>query len=230
MDMAHELKLYEEVLLLALDDVRGTAAIGSMSAYAIGGAILAELLLSGTLAIEQERKSKLVVYAGDAPGSDPLLNECLQRIRTAKRRASPQVWVSRFAGIKGLQKRIAERLRQKGVLRYQEGKVLWVFSRDTYPTVDPLPERDLTERIRAALTTDAPVDARTAIVLALAYPAGLLASQYDRKALRQHRKRIEALTSLEGGVAAQATTEAIQAVQAALMASSIAITAATAAS
>jgi golgi phosphoprotein 3 len=228
--MPQQLTLYEEILLLALDDVRGTAAVGSMHAYAVGGAILAELLLSRTLGIEQQRKSQIVVYTGESPGSDPLLNDCLQRVRTAKRRASPQTWVARFAGIKGLQKRIAERLRQKGVLRYAEGRVLWVFSRDTYPTVDPHPERDLLERIRAALTTDNPVDERTAIIVALAFPSGLLAGIFDRKQLRSHRKRIESLTTLQAGAAGQATTEVIQGVQAALMASTIAITAASAAS
>src|SRR5687768_5293255 len=119
--MAHQLTLYEEVLLLALDDVRGTATVGSTHSYALGGAILAELLLAGAVTIEQQKKTKLLVYGRQtsATGNDPLLSDALERVRNAKRRASLQTWVSRFAGIKGLQKRIAERLRQKGVLRYE---------------------------------------------------------------------------------------------------------------
>jgi len=224
--MAHQLMLYEEVLLLALDDVRGTSGLGTMHAYSLGGAILAELLLCGALGVEQQKKTKLLVDTGKSARSDPLLNECVQRVRTSKRRASVQTWVSRFANMKGLQKRIAERLRQKGVLRYAEGKVLWVFSRDTYPTVDPQPERDLVARIRAALTTDTAIDERTAIIVALAAPSGLLALLYDRKELRAHRKRIEAITSMQASIAGVATKEAIQAVQAAMLATTIAVTAA----
>ncbi len=36
-----------------------------------------------------------------------MLRECLEKIRTAKRRAAPNTWTSRFAGIRNLQHRVA---------------------------------------------------------------------------------------------------------------------------
>ena len=50
------LYLYEEVMLLALRDREGTIARGTMYQYAIGGAILAELLLSSRVEIENPAK------------------------------------------------------------------------------------------------------------------------------------------------------------------------------
>ena len=48
-----ELHLYEEIMLLALRDEEGTVASGTMYNYAVGGALLAELLLEQRLRIEE---------------------------------------------------------------------------------------------------------------------------------------------------------------------------------
>ena len=46
--------LHEEVMLLALRDKEGTIASGSMYQYAIGGAVLAELLLHDRVEVSVE--------------------------------------------------------------------------------------------------------------------------------------------------------------------------------
>ena len=68
MVMDNELHLYEEIMLLALRDEDGTVASGAMYSYAVGGAILAELLLKQRLCIEEPRKRKKLVtlVMGDA--------------------------------------------------------------------------------------------------------------------------------------------------------------------
>ena len=65
------LYLHEEIMLLALRDEEGTVEFGSMYGYALGGAILAELLLAGRISVE-EGKRKLVNLVSDEPiGSAP---------------------------------------------------------------------------------------------------------------------------------------------------------------
>ena len=54
------LHLHEEVLLLALRNDKGTVAGGVMYQQAVGGAILAELILEGRLSTETEGRSTYV--------------------------------------------------------------------------------------------------------------------------------------------------------------------------
>ena len=53
------LLLHEEIMLLALHDDKGTIASENYP-YAIGGAVMADLLLSGRLRVDEERKKKFI--------------------------------------------------------------------------------------------------------------------------------------------------------------------------
>jgi hypothetical protein len=59
--------LHEEVMLLALRDEKGTIASGTMYQYAIGAAILAELLLNKRVSVEESKKAKLVNLTSSTP-------------------------------------------------------------------------------------------------------------------------------------------------------------------
>ena len=207
------LYLHEEVTLLALRDCEGTIVTGSMHDYTIGGAILAELLLAQRLAVE-ERKKKLVDVLSDKPIGEPLIDECLAKVATAKRRATPQTWVQRFAHLKQLRHRVAHGLCDRGILRADEDTILLLFRRRIYPEIDPKPERKLIERLRKAIfTSTRQVDPRTVVLLSLASSAGLLKIPFDRKKLKQRKQRIARL--IDGELTGRATREAIQAAQSA---------------
>jgi hypothetical protein len=229
--------LQEEILLLALRDEEGTVAADHTFRFALGGAMLAELLLAKRIAIDEGKSAheesgvggwlsrvfserNLVDLVSDAPLGDPLLDECLERIATAKRRASIKTWVTRFSNVSKLQHRIAEGLCERRVLRADEGTILLIFKRKIYPELDPKPERALIERLRKAIFTEVrEIDPRTVILLSLADSAKLLRVPFDRKKLRERRKRIERIT--DGDLMGKATKEAIQAAQAAMTAAAI---------
>ena len=220
--------LHEEVMLLALRDEEGTVASGTMYQYAIGAAVLAELLLNERLTVEQIRKRKLVNLVNSMPLGDPLIDECLEKIGRAKRRAVLQTWVSRFAGVKNLKHRVARRLCDRGILRASEDKILLIFTRKIYPEINPEPERELIERLRQAIFTDIEdIDSRTMILVSLAKSVGLLKVVFDKKELKRRKARIERI--IKGEITGKAAAEAIQAMQAAIMVACItpAITAAT---
>ena len=220
--------LHEEVMLLALRDEEGTVASGTMYQYAIGAAVLAELLLNERLTVEQIRKRKLVNLVNSMPFGDPLIDECLEKIGRAKRRAVLQTWVSRFAGVKNLKHRVARRLCDRGILRASEDKILLIFTRKIYPEINPEPERELIERLRQAIFTDIEdIDSRTMILVSLAKSVGLLKVVFDKKELKRRKARIERI--IKGEITGKAAAEAIQAMQAAIMVACItpAITAAT---
>jgi Golgi phosphoprotein 3 len=210
------LHLHEEIMLLALRDKEGTVFSGTMYNFAIGGAILAELLMEKRIDVEAVKKKTFARVVGPTPVGDPLLDECLSRIAGAKRRAQLRDWVSKFAQTKDLKHRVAEQLARRGILRVDEDKVLWIFTRKIYPEVDPTPEREVIERLREAVFGEGgEIDPRTVVLLSLASSADLLRHVFDKKELKGRKARIQQVVN--GELTGKATKEAIEAMQAAVM-------------
>ena len=226
-----DLHLHEKLLLLALRDEKGTVESGaSMYRLALGGAILSELLLAGALRIDESSKKKLVDFREGRSMRNPILDECLGLVASAKRRRRASAWVARFANVKRLRHRIADGLCDRGILKQTEDKILFIFSRTIYPTVDPRPEKRLLERMRRAIFSEARgLDPDVVILVALAHGTGMLRLHFDKKRLKERKRRLEEIA--EGSLAAAAASEAVQAaqqaVQAAVMTAIIASTVAT---
>lgn len=212
MSTRSELFLHEEILLLALHDEKGTIAMDSNYTYAVAGALIAELIVRRRIEVVSGKK-RFVQVVSPTPVGEPLLDEALARIAGAKRRAVISTWVSRLAGTRKQRDRIAEGLRRRGILRFEEREVLLVFSRKTWPVVDPEPERRIVERLRSAIFDGQTPDARTTVLLSLTDRAGILSRVFDRKALKERKRRIAELVADESiGADVKQAIEAAQAV------------------
>lgn len=210
------LHLHEEIMLLVLRNQQGTVASGTMYNFAIGGAVLAELLMEKRVGIEEVKDKKFVRVLSADPAGDPLMDECLAKIAGAKRRAQMRDWVMRFAQTRRLKHRVAERLAALGILKIDEDKVLGLFARTIYPEADPNPEWEITERLREAVFGEGGhVDPRTAVLLSLASSADLLRLVFDKKLLKTRKARIQQVVN--GELTGKATRAAIEAMQAAVM-------------
>jgi len=210
--------LYEEIMLLALRAEEGTIATG-YSEYVVAGAILAELVLDRRISVQDTRK-QLVDVQNRKPTGDPIIDECLERIAAGKRRRSLQTWVSSLAGMKNLRHRVARRLCDRGILRADEDKVLFIFKRRVYPEIDPLPEKKIVERLRVAIFSDRDqLDPRTVVLISLAQGGDLLNQTFGRKQVKAHKKRIEHI--INGELTGKATKEVIAACQTAVMVAAI---------
>jgi hypothetical protein len=206
--------LHEEIMLLALRDETGVMESGAWYSFAMGGAILSELLLAGRVEIDGGKKPLVDLLNRDPLGCE-VLNECLAKVAAAKRRASPQTWVSRFANLNQLRHRVAMGLCDRRILRNDVGTVLLVFKRKVYPEINPRPEKELIERLRKAIFSDArTVDPRTTILVALAGAGDLLKISFDRKELKRRKDRIDRM--IDGDLAGKATKQAVSAAQAAV--------------
>jgi golgi phosphoprotein 3 len=216
MKSSDALFLHQEILLLAMRDDKGTIEAGSMYQYAIGGAIVAEMLLNGRIQTEKSRRKELVTLINSTPFGNALLDHCLTKIAIAKRKATVETWVSRFAGLKNLKHIIANELCDKGILKADEDKVLLIFSRKIYPEIDPQPEQELIERLRKAIFTETmEIDPRTVVLLSLANSSGLLRANFSKKDLCTRSSRVEQI--VKGEITGKATKQAIEAVEAAIM-------------
>jgi len=214
------LPLHEELMLLALKDREGTVLSGTLYAYAIGGAVLAELLMADRVRLETRKKKQRVVIQDAREVGDPLLDEWLQAMAEREKPRTAQEWVQRIAQTRHLKHRVASELSRKGILRTKEDKILGIFSRTVYPELDPGPEREIDGRIEGAILRETEaVDPRTAVLIALAHKSGLLKGVLDKARLKKHKDRIEKIS--EGQVTAEATEGAIEAMQAAMTAAAL---------
>jgi len=213
-----QLFLYEEIMLLALRDEQGTVAT-QYPTQVIAGAVMAELLLDGRVGVDGGRKQWVDVKNAAAVG-DPVIDECLSMIGSSPRRRSLKGWLERLSNVKKLTQKVARQLVDRGIVRAEQDKVLFIFTRNVYPQVNPLPERKIVERLRDAVFSDSSaLPARTAVLVALADAAGLLGGTFGRGEVRQRRKRIAGIVS--GSATGRATKEIIEAQQAAVMAAAI---------
>ena len=213
------LPLYEEILLLALDDDAGTTSGAGFFTNAMGGAILAELVMTGAVKIADDKKKKVSLGRGGRV-DDPILAECLDMATASKKEKKAAEWVMKFAGIKDLKNRVARQLVDKGILTEETGTVLRVFKRTIYPESNPGPEQELRERMKQAIFTGTPnVETRTVIIISLAKAGGMLNKIFPKKKLKERKIRLERLTS--GQLAGKATQDAVQGVQAAIMVTAV---------
>ncbi len=207
--------LHEELTLLALRDDKGTLLSSERYPLAAGGAILAELLLLRRVKVADPKK-KLLHMTDIRPVGDPVIDECLKKMREAKRRASIKNWVRRFAQVKRLNHRVAEQLCRRRILRADEEKILRIFTRKIYPEIDPKPEQEIIERLRAAIfSKDREVDPRTTVLLSLAHHTRLLEKIFDKKELKERKERIKQI--IAGEMVGRAATEVREAMAAAVM-------------
>ncbi len=214
------LLLTDELVLLAYDD-DGTNRLGSPHlGYGLAGAVLLELALARRVEVADKR----LVVADPAPTGVPLLDEALATVGSGRPR-KPKDWIGKLA--RGLPERVLDGLVDAEVLRRESDRVLLVFPRTRYPSptgAQPPAETAARERMAAALTTDGPVDARTAALLTLTRAVGL-----DRKIFRElPKERVKARMDeiAAGDWASAAVKKAIEEMQAALL---VAMTAGTSA-
>jgi hypothetical protein len=220
------LHLHEEILLLALNDEKGSF---HWKTYlpALGGAVAAELLTRRRIEVE-ETKKKLVNLLDDHPFGEPVLDEALEKIKTTKKRASLTNWVLRFSRISKLQHKVAMGLCRRGIIKEDEEQILVLFRRRIYPPVDSRPERAVVERLRRAIFGDTQeLDSRTVILISLAKSADLLSIPFEKRQLKERKERINQI--VKGQLLGEATKAAVDAAAAAVMVAAIlpAVTAAT---
>lgn len=210
-DGTDDLRLYEELMLLALREKQGTYVSGGYYQQAAAGAVLAELLLDRCIELD----GKKVRARECQPRGDVLLDDALDRIRRSRKERTLQDWLAHLATPASLLRRAVAGLCRRGILREERRKVLLFFTRKVYPEVDPEPEREVAARIRdAVLNEPLEVDPRTAVLVSLAHNTRLLGAVFTKAERKVHEKRIERISN--GEAAGKAAKEAIEGMQAAI--------------
>jgi hypothetical protein len=190
-----ELRLHEEMLLLALDDEKGSIRATNFK-YGLCAGLLAELVLEGRATLERGARPSRdrILPASPKLLSDPLLDEVIRKVHGAKKPRSPKDWVGKLSQMSGLRKRVGTSLARRGIVRERNARILLLFPWTYYPQLDPAPKRRLLERLRDAVEGDADLDDRTAIAVAVASATGILKPVLGKQLLKQRKARIERIT------------------------------------
>src|SRR5690606_33063628 len=103
-------------------------ASGQSVDYGLAGALLMELMLADRVTVSDKRTA----VTDPAPTGDPLADQALALIAGSRRGRKPKDWIGPIS--KGLRDRVLDRLVQAGLLRREQGKVLWVFPKTRFPS------------------------------------------------------------------------------------------------
>jgi golgi phosphoprotein 3 len=205
--------LYEEIILLALSNDKGTI-LTSYPEYNISGAILAELLLEHRISIDRTQKQLVTINNSELIG-DPIIDECLEKMVVEKGHVSLQTWISRFVDIQDLNNKVVRQLCSRGILRADEDKVMFFFKRNVYPEINPVPEQEIIDRVRTAIFTDEEqIDPRTVVLISLANSTDML-SEIFGKEVANRQQRIDRIVN--GEMTGKATEEIIAACEIAML-------------
>ncbi len=216
-----KLTLSEQLLLLALKDEKGTVVskAGTALDFGLAGALILEMVADGRITI---REGKLLVQQ-DTPSGDPLHDEVLSVLTGKKRKLKPvKYWVPRLASkVKKLRHKIADRLVFSGILRRGKKRILGIFPSVRYPTVNPLPELEVREQLTHTVLEKSSLSMETRMILNLVQACDLsdeIFGKEKRKQVKTRLKELEKEPPDDSELVGKAISEAVQAVQAAVIA------------
>lgn len=199
----------EDLLLLLLDDEKGTLDASSSVTTVLGGAVLAELALSGAATVEEKPGLWRSTRVRPAPADldDRVLTAALATI--AEKERSAQDLVTRLG--KGLKDELADRLVDRGILQRRETRLLGLFPRTRWPAANRTHEEEVRRALTASLVQGADPDPRTATLVALLVAINHAHKVVDHEGMsaRDVKKRAKQIS--EGSWAAKAVKDAIAA-------------------
>ena len=199
----------EELFLLLTKDSGKPESRMTYPTYGLTGALLTDLLLAGRISLTEDRSPRVYIV-NSGPTGHPVLDWALTVLpaKDGKRFSSLVPW-----GKLNPTHRIAESLEAAGTIRIHTGGLFGSFN-PTYPTLDPVPERQLRERIDGALRgvqpPTGPDVALLAILQALNIAPVVLPQQETGLSRGELKRRIKELSGESPvGRAVQRAVEAV---------------------
>ena len=190
------LTLPEEVILLVLDEETGALLPIPQRTLdsALAGGALMELALRDR--IDSDPESIWVVDS--SPIGEPYLDQLLHRLSKSEHQRDPEAWIQRLSEDSGaVQDAALGRLVERGVLREEEKRFLWVFESRRYPMIDGKQEREVKLRIMGVLFSEEILDPRDVALISLVDACRLFEELLGPRELERVRDRIAVIRKLD---------------------------------
>lgn len=204
----------EEIVLLALDDKTGKFVdLPPLSMdQALAGAALLELAFQNRIDTDLTHLS----LVNPRPTGEEMLDPLLEKIVTAKDKKDAKYWVGVFsADGETIREKVLRRLVQRGVLKQEEKKILWVIPGRRYPMVNDQEEREVRKRIRSVVVDGEVPGPRDVVLVSLASACQLLRSVFTDADLLKYSARIAEVSKMD--LIGRAVSKSVAEVQEAVM-------------
>ena len=178
----HPLGLHHQMMLLSLGD-DGIPALGGYELAGSGACILAELAIARAIELTGDESKVLVTGVRDGIEHDPALRRALDLIVARDEPTLAGYWVNRLVAERAVRTDLMNALEVAGMIRRETRRVLILFRRDAYPLIDASVRDDLHDRLSRCLFDGEHPDRRTAILLSIGHPIGLLWFRFPSREL-----------------------------------------------
>ncbi len=185
------LNLIDKLILLALDDNKGTFVSDSaFLGYGIAGAVIFELSIEGSIEII-EKKIKVLKRAAL---KDEALDYCLDIIKKSKKEKTLQDWLQ-ILGEKesSLKEMTIDKLTLLKILTKKEDKFLWIFSNNKFPTKNEFPENKLRVRLHDIVKNNKEPELKEVMLISLIDSCKLNNEVYGKIIAKEQEKQIKSI-------------------------------------
>jgi len=204
------LTILEEFLLLALDDSAGQFYSFARSSLdcAVAGAVLMDLTIRNRL--DNDLKDMFIVST--RPVGDDILDPVLETMALAPVMTPHPItyWLRQLSDEgEALCEKALRRLEQRGILKREDKKILWVFGSRRYPIVHDKEMREVKLRILGVILRDDIPSPHDMMLTALGHACGLFRHILSSQELAAALPRIELVARMDliGQAVAKAVTE-----------------------
>jgi len=209
------LTLVEEILLLLLDDEKGTLPpVPQLTLhFVLAGGVLMELAINNRI----DSHIETLDIIDSEPLNDPILDQYLEKICAHPEHQDVKYWINSIAddGAEIVDQGF-KRLVERGILGESEKRFLWVMKTRSYPMIDGSVEREVKLRIMNILYSDEIPDQRDVVIFCLMDACDMFRTLLGPVELNRMRPRISDISKLD--LIGQATTKLIREIQVALVA------------
>ena len=208
------LTFVEEIVLLALDDKKGKFVELPPLALdqALAGAALLELAFLNRIDTDLTH----LTLVSDKPTGDRMLDPILTEIAAAQDKKDAKHWVGVIsADGQKIREGALVRLVERGVLKREEKKILWVIPGRRYPMIQNQEEEEVRKRIRRVVVEGAIPSPRDVVIISLASACQLLRTVFSDADLLKYSPRIAEVAKMD--LIGRAVSKSVAEVQEAVM-------------
>ena len=208
------LTFVEEIVLLALDDKKGKFV--DLPPLALDQALAGAALLELAFLSRVDTDLTHLMLVSDKATGDKMLDPILRQIAGAKDKKDAKYWVGVIsADGEKIRDATLARLVEKGVLKREEKKILWVIPGRRYPMIQNKEEEEVRKRIRHVVVDGAIPSPRDVVIISLASACQLLRSVFSDADLLKYSPRIAEVAKMD--LIGQAVSKSVAEVQEAVM-------------
>lgn len=191
------LSFAEEIYLLALDDETGKLDMSNSRVVldnALVGALLCELSFMGRLDSDVDH----IYVLNTEPTGHKLLDKVLKKLADDDATIPIERCIgSLFFSAIPLEEMVRDQLVDRGILRVEEGRIMWVIPTRCYPVSNQQEILDVERRLCNLILSDDLPDPRDAVLVGLADICGLLNEILSPKELKRRQERIATLGRMD---------------------------------